>query len=328
VGKTIMKYRISALLATPLLLASLHARQSPSQTADGTPFKSAVELIHVNVTVLDARGQFVPGLRREDFAVYEDGEPQTVTQFIAGRVPVSLGMAVDTSASMVGEKIQLAKRALDSLLYDLFGSEDEFFLDGFSDHPVLLQDWTGDRNTILRSLDRIVLGGRTALYDVVAEAIPRAQQGRNIKKALLLVSDGNDNKSRVSVEDVKELIRENDALVYAIGIDCGKLRVPAPPPRRHQILPAPLPLAFPRCLDPLNTVALREMTDATGGRTVIIDNPRDLERTTDGIADELSKQYDLGYSSSGKTDGRWHAVRVELRTRTYQVRARRGYLAR
>jgi Ca-activated chloride channel family protein len=323
-----MKYRCAAVLATPLILASLHAHQPPAQTPDGTSFKSAVELIHVNVTVLDSRGQFVPGLRLEDFAVYEDDEPQTVTQFTAGRVPVSLGMAVDTSASMVGEKMQLAKRALDSLLYDLFGSEDEFFLDGFSDHPVLLQGWTSDRNTILRSLDRIVLGGRTALYDVVAEAIPRAQQGRNIKKALVLVSDGNDNRSSVSVEDVKQLIRENDALVYAIGIDCGKQRAPTPPPRRHQIFPTPLPFSFPRCPDPLNVLALREMTDATGGRTAIIDNPRDLERTTGGIADELSKQYDLGYSSSGKTDGRWHAIRVELRTHSYQVRARRGYLAR
>jgi Ca-activated chloride channel homolog len=323
-----MKYRLATVLATPLILASLHAYQPPSQTVDGTSFKSAVELIHVNVTVLDSKGQFVPGLRMEDFAVYEDDEPQTVTQFSAGRVPVSLGMAVDTSASMVGEKIQLAKRALDTLLYDLFGSEDEFFLDGFSDHPVLLQGWTGDRNTILRSLDRIVLGGRTALYDVVAEAIPRAQQGRNIKKALVLVSDGNDNRSSVSVEDVKELIRENDALVYAIGIDCGKQRAPTPPPRRHQIFPTPLPFAFPRCPDPLNAVALREMTDATGGRTAIIDNPGDLERTTSGIADELSRQYDLGYSSSGKTDGRWHAIRVEMRTRTYHVRARRGYVAK
>src|SRR3984885_12962422 len=226
-----MNYRLAAVLATPLILASLHAYQPPSQTADRPSFKSAVELIHGNLPVLGSKGQFVPGLRAEDFAVYEDDEPQTVTQFSAGRVPVSLGMAVDTSASMVGEKIQLAKRALDSLLYDLFESEDEFFLDGFSDHPVLLQGWTGDRNTILRSLDRIVLGGRTALYDVVAEAIPRAQQGRNIKKALVLVSDGNDNRSSVSVDDVKKVIRENDALAHAIGIDCGKLRVPAPPPR-------------------------------------------------------------------------------------------------
>jgi Ca-activated chloride channel family protein len=323
-----MRFRICVVLATPLVIALLHAQPPLQQKADGTPFKSHVELINVNVTVLDSSGQFVPGLRMEDFAVYEDDEPQTITQFSAGRVPVSLGMAVDTSESMVGEKIHLAKLALDSLLYDLFGSEDEFFLDGFSDRPVLLQGWTGDRNSILWSLDRIVLGGRTALYDVVADAIPRTQQGRNTRKALVLVSDGNDNRSSISVNDVKALIRENDALVYAIGIDCGKIRARTPPPRRHQVFPSPLPFAFPRCGDSINAVALRDMTDPSGGRTEIIDNPRDLERAANGIAEELSQQYDLGYSSSGRTDGRWHSIRVEIRRHTYQVRARRGYVAK
>jgi Ca-activated chloride channel family protein len=349
-----------------ILVVSLQAQQAPAPTpppAKPIPessfkFKSGVELINVTATVVDANGRFVPGLKQDDFIVYEDDQPQTVTHFSADRVPVSLGIALDTSQSMFGEKIQAARAALERFLFDLLGPDDEFFLYRFSDEPVLMQEWTTDRNAISRALSRAVPSGRTAMFDAVADAVPLAQKGRNRKKALVVISDGNDTSSRTSIHEVKQLIRESEALVYAVGIDCGvetrrslgrfderpfgvnaqrrgpiPIPFPLPPGRR----PLPPPPNYPPpngrnprwggCTDPVDVAALRDMTDDSGGRTEIIRDSRDLEPATSGIADELSKQYYLGYPASGKKDGRWHSIRVELRNGRYRVRARRGYIA-
>ena len=304
---------------------------------------------------MDANGRFVPGLRQEDFLVYEDNELQTVTHFSADRVPVSLGIALDTSQSMSGEKIEAAKAALGRFLGDLFGPEDEFFLYRFSDSPNLLQGWTRDRNLLARALSRVTPTGRTAMFDTIAEAVPLAQTGKNRKKALVVISDGVDTTSTTTIREAKQLIHESEALVYAVGIDCGAdstdrsprvnprqvqhppvpVPFPLPPGRRPGWPPAPTPTPQPNgrvvmqrgCTDPVDVAALRDLTDDSGGRTEIIRQPRDLDPATSGIADELSKQYYLGYPANGKKDGRWHSIRVELRNGAYRVRARRGYVA-
>ena len=350
-------------VAGALLVASLHGQQPvpgrPDNETQGFRFKSGVELINVTATVSDANGRFVPGLRQEDFVVYEDDVPVSVTHFSAERVPVSLGIALDTSGSMAGGKIQEARAALDRLLYDLLDKQDEVFLYRFSNTPVLLQTWTRDRQQLARALGRIEPNGGTSMYDAVAEAIPLTLQGQNRKKALLVISDGNDTASATTVRELKAQIRETETLVYAIGIDGeGESTVRQPPPRPPVQAPSPRPFPgapgpfggtppiFPRQPpsgggggggggsrrgrlndDRVNVVALRDMTDDSGGRTEIVRDRRDLNPATASIADELSKQYYLGYPSSGKKDGRWHSIRVELRSRAYRVRARRGYIA-
>jgi Ca-activated chloride channel family protein len=339
---------------------SLHGQQPqpparPGGDEQGFRFKSGVELINVTATVSDASGRFVPGLRQEDFTVYEDDQPVDVTHFSAERVPVSLGIAVDTSGSMAGQKIQEAQAALDRFLFELLDKEDQIFLYRFSSRPVLLQDWTRDRQLLSRALGRLTPNGGTAMYDAVADAIPLAQKGEHRKKALLVISDGNDTSSLTDIRDVKAQIRDSEVLVYAIGIDGeSEPAVRTPPPR----FPVPIPLPFPggpgrggrggwpqppvgggggtggggwrrgsMSDDRVNVVALRDMTDDSGGRTEIIRDARDLNPSTASIADELSKQYYLGYPSVGKKDGRWHVIRVEVRNRSYRVRARRGYTA-
>jgi Mg-chelatase subunit ChlD len=136
VRRTQVKSQTTALavvLATVAgALATLGAQQSPADQGDSFRFKSGVELINVTATVTDASGRFVPGLRREDFVVYEDGEPQTVTHFSAERVPVSLGIVIDTSGSMQGEKMSAARSALDRFLYELLDRDDEIFVYRFS----------------------------------------------------------------------------------------------------------------------------------------------------------------------------------------------------
>jgi VWFA-related protein len=324
----------------------------PASDGQGFRFRSGVELINVTATVADANGRFVPGLHQEDFVVYEDDQPVTVTHFSAERVPVSLGIALDTSGSMAGEKIQAAQSALDRFLYDLLDKQDELFLYRFSNSPTLLEGWTTDRTGLTRALGRIAPNGGTAMYDTVAEAIPLAQRGQHRKKALLVISDGNDTASRTTINETKQIIHESDVLVYAIGIDGeSESAVRRTPPRA----PVPIPFPFPgaggrgrggwppqqppvgggaggysrrgRNDDRVNVSALRDMTDDSGGRTEIIRDARDLDPATASIADELSKQYYLGYPSSGKKDGLWHSIRVEVRARSYRVRARRGYVA-
>jgi Ca-activated chloride channel family protein len=346
---------VTVALLIAALMAAGQEQQPPQRPAlePGFRFRSGVELINVTASVSDQSGRFVPGLRQEDFLVYEDEQPVEVTHFSADRVPVSLGITLDTSGSMAGEKIREAETALDRFVYDLLDKQDELFISRFSNYPVLLQGWTTDRQLIARALGRITPGGGTAMFDAVLQAIPLARQGRNQKKAILVISDGNDTASRADIREVKQQIRESEVLVYAIGIDGEDTVRRDPPPQRRP--PAPFPQPFPQPFPPrfpgrfplqsaaspqfggrpawssddrVNVVALRDMTDDSGGRTEIIRDARDLNPATAAIADELSKQYTLGYQSPGKKDGQWHSIRVEVRkSSAYRVRARKGYVA-
>ena len=177
---------------------------SGQERSEGFRFRSAVDLVNVTVTVSDRSGHFVGGLRQGDFELFEDGERQAVTHFDSERVPVSLGIAVDTSGSMAGEKMSSARRALERFLFDLLDPDDEIFLYRFSDRPDLVETWTTDRTLLSRAVRSLSPRGGTALYDAVAEAVPLAQSGQHQKKALLLISDGNDTNSRTSVRAIKQ----------------------------------------------------------------------------------------------------------------------------
>jgi Ca-activated chloride channel family protein len=332
-------------------------QQLPSPPQDDTQsfrFRSAVELINVTATVTDDTGRFVPNLRQEDFRIFEDGEEQSITHFSSERVPVSLGIALDTSNSMAGEKMVAARDALRRFLVDLLDPSDEVFLYRFSSIPELVESWTTNRDRLQSRLARIYPEGGTAMYDAVAEAVPLAETGQNRKKALLIISDGNDTNSETSVAEVKRLIRQSEVMVYAIGIDgrssgvtwSGPGNRPLPPRRPPTTFPFPFPFPGgrrPPTVPPrgpvqprgtaggrderVNADALREITDDSGGRTEIVRTARDLDPATANIADELSQQYSLGYPATGKNDGRWHTITVEVQGGRYHVRARRGYVA-
>ncbi len=337
---------------------------SPSVRAGQDPqvrFQAGIELVNVSVTVTDANGRFVRNLSRDDFEVYEDGVAQPVSYFSNERVPVSLGIALDTSGSMAGEKIRAAQGALGRFLVDLLGPDDEIFLYRFNDAAVLVEGWTTDRARVQQQLGRITPNGETVLYDTVAASIPLAQAGHHRKKALVIISDGNDTGSEASPRDVRQLILHSEVLVYAVGIDSqaesgqtsrriGRPRwppvqLPFPVPRGRGIprIPAPrVPIPQPppslnlppaagagtwNSDERVNETALRALTDASGGRTEIIRSARDLDPATAGIADELSRQYFLAYPSPAHRDGRWHDIRVVVRDHAYHVRARSGYVA-
>lgn len=366
--------RACAMAAMVLAAAAVISGQQ-AQDGQAFRFRTGVELVNVTATVTDTNGRFVSGLRKEDFRVYQDDQPQPITHFNAERVPVSLGIILDTSGSMAGEKMAAAKAALNRFLLELLGPDDEVFLYRFDSNPELVHEWTTDRRRVSAALNRISPRGGTAMYDAISEAIPLAQAGKHRKKALVIISDGNDTSSRTAILELKEQIRETEVLVYAIGIDSQipteawhshrsvggivqalfQKPVPfpfprpggtrRPPPRVPPGNPGPrFPPGTPPGLPPItsprnpntmrvspddrvNVAALRDITDDSGGRTEVIRTARDLDPATAGIADELSKQYYIGYASTGVKDGRWHAIRVEVRDGRYHVRARRGFVA-
>lgn len=336
---------------TAIVFALAAATTIAARGQEGFRFKSGVELINVTATVTDRSGRFMPNLQVSDFLVYEDDQPVEVTHFSAERVPVSLGIVLDTSGSMAGDKIYAARDAIERFLDLMPDRDDEVFLYTFDASPDLLHDWTTDKASVSNSLRRVRPSGGTAMYDAVAESVPMAQGGQNRKKAVVIISDGNDTNSRSDARDVKRLVRETEVLVYAVGIDgnaetsmTGRPPIMRPPPSpipfpvpgggRGRGVPWPTPPQYPpssgimRGDDRLNVAALRDLTDESGGRTEIVRDPRDIDPATTSIADELSKQYYLGYPSRGHRDGRWHTIRVELRdSAAGRVRARRGYIA-
>jgi len=331
--------RCAAATALAVSCSLLVSAQEPPKGQGGFTFHTAVDLVTLNVTVTDASGHAVPGLRAADFVVSEDGERQQVSQFEAERVPVSLGLALDTSGSMAGEKMTAAQAAVSRFVVDLLGARDQVFLYRFDSRPTLVQNWTDDRRSVVRSLGSMRPSGGTALYEAVAEAVPLAATGTRRKKALVVISDGNDTDSEISIGELRQLIRESEVMVYAIGIDGsgagfssgapqtfpfpgGTIQLPWP--RRPQ---SPAPRSGRGGMDRVNAEALRMITDDSGGRTEIIHSARDLDPATAGIASELSQQYFVGYVSTRPKDGRWHQIEVSVRNGNYVVRARKGYVA-
>jgi VWFA-related protein len=354
-----------AFAAVLLSLEPLGAQQGQ----DAARFRTGVEVINVSATVTDASGRFVEGLTQSDFRVFDDDQPVEVTHFSAERVPVSIGIVLDTSASMSGQKIERARLALGRFLADLLSEEDEVFLYRFDTRPRLVQGWTTDRSAIQAKLDGIRPDGATTLYDAVSQALDLLESARNRKKALLVISDGIDTNSQTSLGALREKIRESEALVYAIGLggqttfqrsgpsrDDGRVRYqrgrprpfpfPLPgrgrPPRMPGVPGTPPAGTWPpprigdeepkdarirSDQDRVDLAILRQITDDSGGRTELLRDSTALDATTAGIADELTRQYFLGYRSPDHRDGRWHTIRVEVRDSSAHVRARRGYMA-
>jgi Ca-activated chloride channel family protein len=338
-----------SLVAAAVAVAGAQG-SSQAQGDDGFRFKSGVELVNVTATVSDDTGRFVSGLTKDDFSVYDDGQPQEITQFSNERVPVSLGILLDTSGSMTPEKMSSARNAIDRFIYDLLGKDDELFFMQFASVPDLMQGWTYDRRAISRAVSQVSAAGGTALNDAIAQALPIAADGKNQKKAILVITDGNDNQSRTSVNQLRNMIRESEVMVYALGVDGNDAQTYVPQPRQPSgpRFPIPMPrgrgrfpgfpfspqIGFPGGVwgrsagnEHVNEGALRAITDDTGGRTEIVRGFGDLPSATQRLADELSMQYYLGYSNGGKKDGKWHAIKVEIRNHRYTVRARKGYVA-
>ena len=291
-------------LASVIPVAAV-AACSVAFVAAQTTFKSAIETVLVTVTVTDSGGRLITGLSKEDFQVFENGEPQPVTQFTDQRVPVSLGVLLDASDSMRGRPIVDARSAVDRFVADLLEPEDEAFVAAFNHLPRIVAPWTRPPATLRLQLDALRPTGGTAIYDALVASAPMFGLRTNTRSALVVISDGADTASDRSLQQAREVIRRTDPFVYAIAIDSPDAR------------------ASTR----VNPDALREITGPTGGYTEVVRSAEDLGPATERIAYELNHQYTIGYTPQHPPDGSWRMIRVRVKDGAYLARARRGYFA-
>jgi Ca-activated chloride channel family protein len=267
--------------------------------------RSGVELVMVAATVVDADGRLVTGLPREAFEVFEDGDKQTITQFTAERVPVGLGMLLDISDSMVGQRIVDARSAIERFLFELLSPDDQFFVLTFNHTPHLLTRWTRDAEIVRRVLGELKPTGSTAIYDAILHSLPMLQQRPRPRAAIVMVSDGADTASDAALSEVRTALLRSDAFVYAVAID------------------SPNPNGINRRVNP---TTLNEITSQSGGHTAVVHDAEELQAATARIAEELNNQYVIGYSSPRATDGKYHSIRVAVKVPGHRVRARNGYV--
>ena len=268
-------------------------------------FRSRIDIVQVTVTVSDAEGRLITGLTKDDFQIFEDGNRQDITQFTDARVPVSLGVLLDASDSMRGQPIVDARDAVDRFVGDLLLGEDEALVATFNHLPRLAAPWTMPPSKTKDSLASLKPSGGTAIYDALASTSKLFEHRNHVRAAMVVISDGADTASDHSLLQALEDIRRSDALVYAIAIDSVDARESTR----------------------VNPEALREITSLTGGYTEVVRTAADLGPATARIADELNKQYTIGYASSRPPDGSWRSIRVRVTNGKYFARARRGYYA-
>ena len=189
-------------------------------------------------------GRFVSGLRQEDFTVYEDGKLQDVSHFSNDRVPVSLGIVLDTSGSMSPDKMAAARSAIDRMIFDLLDQQDELFLVQFATRATLKQDWTTDRGLISRAVRDATATGGTAIYDAVSPGYSDGAGGQHRKKALLIISDGNDTNSSIPVASCASRFARAKCSSTP-SVSTAPARRAADVVRPPVQIPMPMPFPFP-----------------------------------------------------------------------------------
>lgn len=261
-------------------------------------FASGVSVVEVYATVTDPAGDPVPGLAREDFVVRENGEPQQVTTFAAGEFPLAAAIALDRSFSMAG-RLAVAKSAARVFLGELRPA-DESMIIGIGSEVEVVAPRSTDRAGQYAALNRLDTFGTTSLHDALVAAVDAMQDARG-RRALVLLSDGDDRFSKASAADVLSRARRTDVLIYPVAL--GRAR----------------PSLF------------AELAALTGGRSFHVREPRQLADALRGIARELRHQYLLGYSPGRAIvpgQDEWRSITVAVNRPGVRVRARDGYLAK
>ncbi len=260
-------------------------------------------MVVVRVTVTDPLNRYVIGLNSDHFRVFENKVEQEILHFSNDRSPVSVGIILDVSRSM-GDNILSARNSVVRFL-DQGNPADEYFLISFNDRTALVHDFTSRSENIQNKISITSPKGRTALYDAIYLGLEKIREGRNEKKALIVITDGEDNRSRYTFSEVKDFAKESDVQIYVIG-ERGEL-------------------GYGRAI-------IAEITRLTGGRPFFPSNFKQLDYFVDLIHTELRNQYVIGYTPSDRrTDGEWRKIKVRLDPPEglppLSVRAKEGYFA-
>lgn len=278
---------------------------------DDTPVRVKTDLVTITLTVQDLFGRYVTGLNKEAFSVTDNNQPQDITFFSDSDAPVSVGILFDVSGSMSGEKITKARKALSRFLLTSHPS-DEYYLIAFNSRAQLLLDRSRDADAVLRKLTLVQPKQDTALYDAVYLGVEKVTRGTHQKKALLIISDGQDNASRYNFGEVRRLMRESDVVTYTIGIVS------------RGDTSSQLGMQGQSFLD--------EISSVTGGKSFYPESDVEMDEIFERIAIELRHQYTIGYIPKDfDPNGKWRKVKVKVKPpRGYPrltVRSREGYYA-
>jgi Ca-activated chloride channel homolog len=303
-----------SLLLILVLTCASSAQEQTSETPQTPPksqdkaLKVDVDLVLVNATVTNPRNQYVTGLDKEHFQIWEDKVEQDITYFSSEDVPLSVGIIFDISGSMK-DKLSVARDAAVTFL-KMGTPDDESFLVEFSERPQIAVDFTTDISALQNHLIFSPAKGMTALYDAVYLGLDKLKSGNNPKKALLLITDGEDNRSRYTFSNVKEFVKEQDVQIYSIGI-VSEFGSQLGTGRTGRAL-------------------IEELSEMTGGRAFFPDSVYELEDICQKIGIELKNQYVIGYHSTNETnDGKWRKLRVKVNpprgVPPLNVRAKAGY---
>jgi Ca-activated chloride channel family protein len=289
-----------ALLLACLAAAGLAAQQR---------IRSGVELVELNVTVTDAAGKYVTGLAEDDFEVYEDGAKQKLTFFSPTQQPISLAILLDTSASME-ERMGLAQEAAIGFTRQLHKDDQAEVID-FDSQVRVLSPFTSDGAALADAIKKTTANGSTSLYNAVYIALKdlkkvKAANSAEIRRqAIVLLSDGDDTSSLIEFDQVLDLAKRSEVVIYSIGLRQGEIA-------RREFKEAEF--------------VLKQLSNETGGRAYFPTDARELAKIYQSIWEELASQYTMAYSSGNpKRDGAWRRVQVRLGKQGLSARTKLGY---
>jgi Ca-activated chloride channel family protein len=279
-------------------------RGLPTLEAYTKPFRVDVDVVLVPVTVTDAMNRPVTTLQKRDFALYEGERRQEIRYFFEDEAPLSVAVLLDVSKSM-SDKIETERAAL----VDFFNNanpQDEYFAITFSDRPRLVADSTTSIDDILRQLLLAEPGGSTAMLDAIYLAEAQLRAAKYKRRAIVIFTDGGDNVSHYTHGEIRDLLRESDVDVYAVGL-------------------FETSFFFGFIEEKLGKKWLSEITDATGGRTITVENRAKVPEAAATISREMRSQYVLGYRPTIRRDGKWRKIKVRVTSSATQQPLRAFY---
>jgi Ca-activated chloride channel homolog len=286
----------------------------PGPPQQGHRLKSDVDLVVLHVTVTDQRGDFVPDLTKGEFQVFEDKIPQDVSLFSRDDIPVTMGLVIDNSGSMREKRAQVNAAAM--TFVKTSNPQDEAFVVNFNDEYYLDTDgdFTNNQQNLQDALARIDTRGSTALYDAVIGSLNHLKKGHKDKRVLLLVTDGDDDASRMSFDDTIKAAEESNATIYTIGVFSEDDLRNDKRMVRH------------------SKKVLTELAEATGGQAYFPANLDEVTPICEQVAHEIRNQYTIGYyPTNSSKDGTFRTVQVRVfppkGTGKVMVRTRTGYYA-
>ena len=310
--------KLAAFLAATVLLAGTYlagqtlptppAPQEPAETDSGT-IRSEVTRVNMLFTVTDKKGRFVTDLTRGDFTVAENKKPQPILEFTAETdLPLRLAILIDTSGSIT-DRFKFQQAAADNFIHNVMREQDKAIVVSFDSSAELVADLTSDTRVLENAVHNLRAGGGTALYDAIyfacKERLMKDQPMYKFRRAMVVLSDGQDNASRYSRDQALEMAQRADTVIYTISTNISHIETDG-------------------------DKVMHYFADETGGNAFFPFEAKDLNQSFENIANELRHQYNLFYRPEPlKNDGLYHRVQIRVKDRRdLVVRARKGYYAR